>query len=193
MTWNSLWNFRITSFIIFNLHTKGQIISKWFFCVFDFLPSITDGVHRNENFEDLVPSMWFWSVSWSTNCPVYFSLFLVDQKNFVQSKGIFVQFLNLFWSGSAFRYTKKKFWYTKKKLGGPKKSETDQKFPETEQIFFWSTKKKGEIDWTMGRPRDWPKPHGRDLCVLWIFLFFLVLFLWIIWTWSNRSFGDPAA
>ena len=27
-----------------------------------------------------VPSMWFWSVSWSTNCPVYFSLFLVDQK-----------------------------------------------------------------------------------------------------------------
>ena len=23
----------------------------------------------------IVPSMWFWSVSWSTNCPVYFSLF----------------------------------------------------------------------------------------------------------------------
>ena len=28
----------------------------------------------------IVPSMWFWSVSWLTNCPVYFSLFLVDQK-----------------------------------------------------------------------------------------------------------------
>ena len=28
----------------------------------------------------IVPSMWFWSVSWSTNCPVYFSFFLVDQK-----------------------------------------------------------------------------------------------------------------
>ena len=49
-----------------------------------------------------VPSMWFWSVSWSTNCPVYFSLFLVDQKNFVQSQGIFGQSLNFFWSGSDF-------------------------------------------------------------------------------------------
>ena len=43
-----------------------------------------------------VPSMWFWSVSWSTNCPVYFSLFLVDQKKFVQSQGIFGQSLNFF-------------------------------------------------------------------------------------------------
>ena len=25
-------------------------------------------------------SMYFWSVSWSTNCSVYFSFFLVDQK-----------------------------------------------------------------------------------------------------------------
>jgi hypothetical protein len=26
-------------------------------------------------------SMWFWSVSWLTNCPVYFSFFFVGQKN----------------------------------------------------------------------------------------------------------------
>ena len=31
--------------------------------------------------------MWFWSVSWSTNCPVFFSFFLVDQKkNLVDQK-----------------------------------------------------------------------------------------------------------
>ena len=50
----------------------------------------------------LVPSMWFWSVSWSTNCLAYFSLFLVDQKKIVQSQGIFGQSLNFFWSGSDF-------------------------------------------------------------------------------------------
>ena len=40
--------------------------------------------------------MWFWSVSWSTNCPVYFSFFLVDQKNFVQSQIFFVHSLEFF-------------------------------------------------------------------------------------------------
>ena len=54
------------------------------------------------DFKVLVPSMRFWSVSWSTNCPVYFSLFLVDQKKIVQSQGIFGQSLNFFWSGSDF-------------------------------------------------------------------------------------------
>ena len=44
----------------------------------------------------LVPSMWFWSVSWSTNCPVFFSFFLVDQKKIVQSQGIFGQSLIFF-------------------------------------------------------------------------------------------------
>ena len=43
----------------------------------------------------IVPSMWFWSVSWSTNCPVYFSLFLVDQKKICSVSGNF-------WSGSDF-------------------------------------------------------------------------------------------
>ena len=42
-----------------------------------------------------VPSMWFWSVSWSTNCPVYFTLFLVDQKKICSVSGNF-------WSGSDF-------------------------------------------------------------------------------------------
>ena len=28
--------------------------------------------------------------------------------------------------------------------------------------FFLVNQKKGEIDWTIGRPRDWPKSHGRD-------------------------------
>ena len=37
--------------------------------------------------------MWFWSVSWSTNCSVYFSFFLVDLKKIVQSQGIFGQSL----------------------------------------------------------------------------------------------------
>ena len=27
---------------------------------------------------------------------------------------------------------------------------------------FLVDQKKGEIDYTIGRPRDWPKPHGRD-------------------------------
>ena len=52
--------------------------------------------------DNWVPSMWFWSVSWSTNCPVYFSLFLVHQKKIVQSEGIFGQSLNFFWPGSDF-------------------------------------------------------------------------------------------
>ena len=36
-----------------------------------------------------VPSMWFWSVSWSTNCPVYFSLFLVNQKKICPVSDLF--------------------------------------------------------------------------------------------------------
>ena len=50
----------------------------------------------------IVPSMWFWSVSWSTNCPVYLSLFLDDQKKICSVSGIFGQSLNFFWSSSDF-------------------------------------------------------------------------------------------
>ena len=105
--------------------------------------------------------MWFWSVSWSTNCSVYFSLFMVDQKKNCSVSGNF-------WSGSDF------FWSTKFLFGIPKflfsipkyqsltkkNSETDQKFPETEQFFFgrpkkmrnrpdnWSTKRLTKTTWT---------------------------------------------
>ena len=68
----------------------------------------------------LVPSMWFWSVSWSTNCSVYFSFFLVDQKKFCPVSDLFC---SLSW------------------IYCP--------------VFF----KKWEIDRTIGRPTDWPKPH----------------------------------
>ena len=37
----------------------------------------------------LVPSMWFWSVSWSTNCPVYFLFFLVDQRKICPVSDLF--------------------------------------------------------------------------------------------------------
>ena len=38
------------------------------------------------SFDPKAASMYFWSVSWSTNCLVYFSFFLVDQKKIVQSQ-----------------------------------------------------------------------------------------------------------
>ena len=102
-------------------------------------------------------SMYFWSVSWLTNCPVYFSFFLVDQKKIVQSQRL-----------------DKSLWFfcsTSTRETDQKNSETDQKNSETDQNFFvrslrldnyfWSTKKKREIDRTIGWPRDWPKVHGR--------------------------------
>ena len=98
--------------------------------------------------------MWFWSVSWSTNCSVYFSFFLVNQ----------------FF-----------FWLTKNKFGRPKKKLVDQKHEK--MVFGWPKKKlvdqKNE-KLVFGRPkkklvdqknvkltgqlvdqRDWPKVHGR--------------------------------
>ena len=85
--------------------------------------------------------MWFWSVSWLTNCPVFFSLFLVDQKKNCPVSGNF-------WSVSG------NFWYTKKKFGQPKKILVHQKeiwsTKNSQRLtknslrldnFFWSTKK----------------------------------------------------
>ena len=98
----------------------------------------------------LVPFMWFWSVSWSTNCPVFFSFFLVDQKKIVQSQGIFGQSLGIFGRPNFFLvYQNFSFSIPKNQSLTKKKSETDQKFPETEQIFFWSTKK------VRNRPDNW--------------------------------------
>ena len=45
-----------------------------------FIPVVFNYLYCSIGSHSIVPSMWFWSVSWSTNCPVYFSLFLVDQK-----------------------------------------------------------------------------------------------------------------
>ena len=41
-------------------------------------------------------TMWFWSVSWSTNCPIYFSFFWSTKKRFVQSHFFFVHSLEFF-------------------------------------------------------------------------------------------------
>ena len=89
----------------------------------------------------LVPSMWFWSVSWSTNCSVFFSFFLVDQKKIVQSQGIFGQSLGIFGTPKRNLVDQKKFWYTKKKFGRPKIPRDWPKIPWDWTIFFWSTKK----------------------------------------------------
>ena len=142
--------------------------------------------------------MWFWSVSWSTNCPVYFSLFLVDQKKICSVSG------NL-WSVSEFFLVS--LWFfgiLKRNFGKPKRNLVDQKNqrltknslrlnkyffgrprkvrnrPDNRStkrltkttwtglmVFGWPKKKlvdqnKWEIDRTIGWPRDWPKPHGRD-------------------------------
>merc|ERR1739844_85500 len=117
--------------------------------------------------EFLTASMYFWSVSWSTNCPVYFSFFLVDQYFFWLIKVPSMWFWSVSWSTncpvffSFFWSTKKKlaslreflvdqisFWCTKIFFGRPnfflvyqKFPETDQKFPETGQFFLVDQKK----------------------------------------------------
>ena len=117
----------------------------------------------------LVPSMWFWSVSWSTNCPVYFSFFFGRPKKKLSSIRSFLftllNFLSsLFWKcgfgqslgqpivQSISHFLKK----TEQKI-----QESEQERSETGQFFFCLPKKR-EIDLTIGWPRDWPKPHGRD-------------------------------
>ena len=122
-------------------------ISRWFLA---FLVNFWPKLYSQRK----AASMYFWSVSWSTNCPVYFSFFLVDQ----------------FF-----------FWLTKNKFGRPKKKLVDQKHEK--MVFGWPKKKlvdqKNE-KLVFGRPkkklvdqknvkltgqlvdqRDWPKVHGR--------------------------------
>ena len=117
-----------------------------------------------------VPSMWFWSVSWSTNCPVYFSIFLVDQKKFVHSQIFFVHSLEFFVQS----FLKMWFWSVSWLTNCPvnfsffEKDWTKNSREWTKKIWDWTNfflvnQKKLEIDRTIGQPRDWPKPHGRDL------------------------------
>ena len=116
-----------------------------------------------------VSSMWFWSVSWSTNCPVYFSFFLVDQRKICPVSDLFcslswifcpVFFENVVLVSLLADQLSGQFLIFWKRL--------DKKFKRVNKKdlrldkFFLVDQKKWEIDWTIGRPRDWPKPHGRD-------------------------------
>ena len=90
---------------------------------------------------------------WSTNCLVNFTFFWSTNFFFGRPKTNF----SFFWSTNFFLVNQKPFshvfgrpiffWSTKFIFGQPKKKLVDQK--------------KWEIDRTIGRPRDWPKVHGR--------------------------------
>ena len=98
-----------------------------------------------------------------------FLIFLVDQKKFVQSQIFFVHSLEFFVQS---------FSKNEKLTGQLVGQETDQNhiFKKdwtknsrewTKKIWYWTNfslvdQKKWEIDQTIGRPRDWPKPHGQD-------------------------------
>ena len=101
---------------------------------------------------------------WLTNCPVNFWNLWVGQKKtifqsqrpdifFVHSLEFFVQSFLKIGHSLISRLDKKSREWTKKLSGLWDRS-----------IIFWTTKKKWEIDWTIGRLRDWPKPHGRLSC-----------------------------
>ena len=114
--------------------------TKSIFGIPKFLFSIPKNQSLTKKNSD-VPSMWFWSVSWSTNCPVYFSLFLSTKKKNFQSQGIFGQALMLFGRPNFFGIPKFLFSIPKNQSMTKKNSETNQKFPETGQFLFWLTKK----------------------------------------------------
>ena len=107
-----------------------------------------------------VPSMSFWSVSWSTNCPVYFSLFLSTKKIFFSLREFLVRLWCSLVDPIFFGIPKFLFSIPKYQSLTKKNSETDQKFPETKQFFFgrpkkmrnrpdnWSTKRLTKTTWT---------------------------------------------
>ena len=130
----------------------------------------------------VVPSMWFWSVSWSTNCSVFFSFFLVDQKKKLSSLR---EFLVSLWE---FLVNQIYFGTPKKNLVDQKFPKTDQKFPETGQFFFgrpkkmrkrldnWSTKRLTKTTWTgllssakVGLDKSQPSPN----ILLCLYMYFL--------------------
>ena len=117
---------------------------------------------RNQSPISIVPSMWFWSVSWSTNCPVYFSLFLVDQKKICSVSGNFWSGSDFFGPPSFFLVYQNFFLVYQKIRAWPKKIQRLNKNSLRLNKFFLVDQKKWETDRTIGRPRDWPKPHGRD-------------------------------
>ena len=78
----------------------------------------------------IVPSMWFWSVSWSTNCLVYFTFFWSAKEKIVQSQIFFVHQ----------RLTKNSLRLNKFFFGRPKKVRNR---PDN-----WSTKRLTKTTWT---------------------------------------------
>ena len=130
--------------------------------------------------------MWFWSVSWWTNCPVFFSFFLVAQKNNCPVSGNFWSVSENFWS-TKFLSGIPKFFLIDQILFlvNQKFPETDQKFPETGQSFFgrpkkkrkrpdnWSTKRLTKTTWTgLNRPDNWSS-KGLTNCPVFFSFFWL--------------------
>ena len=107
----------------------------------------------------IVPSMWFWSVSWSTNCSVFFSFGQLQKK-----LSSLREFLVSLWE---FLVEQISFWYTKTFFGSPnfffglpKIPRDCPKIPWDWTIFFgwpkkmrkrpdnWSTKRLTKTTWT---------------------------------------------
>ena len=99
-------------------------------------------------------SMWFWLVSLADQLSCHFFIFLVSPQKMSSLRGrtiFFVHSLEFFcpvffenWSPPNLRLDKRN-------------QDSGQKYcpvPETGQLFFRPTKKKREIDLTIGRPRD---------------------------------------
>ena len=105
--------------------------------------------------------MWFWSVSWSTNCPCYFSLFLVDQKEICSVSGNFWSVSELFlvrlW---IFGILKINFGVPKRNLVNQKNQSLTKNSLRLNKFFFgrpkkgrnrldnWSTKRLTKTTWT---------------------------------------------
>ena len=105
--------------------------------------------------------MWFWSVSWSTNCPGYFSLFLVDQKEICSVSGNFWSVSELFlvrlW---IFGILKINFGVPKRNLVNQKNQSLTKNSLRLNKFFFgrpkkgrnrldnWSTKRLTKTTWT---------------------------------------------
>ena len=116
-----------------------------------------------------VSSMWFWSVSWSTNCPVYFSFFLVDQRKICPVSDLFcslswifcpVFFENVVLVSLLADQLSGQFLIFWKRLDKKFKRVNKKDLRLDKFIFGWPKKMRNRPD--IGRPRDWPKPHGRD-------------------------------
>ena len=108
-------------------------------------------------------SMWFWSVSWPTNCSVNFSFFGVGQKDWpILETGHFFVYSLDFLSTLDIRE-----WTIFKK--GWKKNSRDwtKKCPVSEigQFSFGGSKNE-KLTGQLVSQRDWPKPHGRHFCVV---------------------------